>query len=125
MRHWMLAVMLVAACGGEEPQGAAVEQEVGEAAFMQWCLTNCGRGDECRAWDMEDASTWRCICEWAGIYPSGLRCDAGAACTNVSDDNANCGRCGAICPEGRWCLDGECLLEGRDTCEAERETCRL
>ncbi len=34
--------------------------------------------------------------------------DAGAVCTNLQSDDANCGSCGVSCIHHQHCIDGEC-----------------
>ncbi len=54
-------------------------------------------------WDDED-------CPW------GLACCSGV-CTNLDFDNANCGACGVVCPDGYSC-QGQCVPIDPDAIQA-------
>jgi hypothetical protein len=50
--------------------------------------------------------------------PPSLRC--GNGCANIATDAANCGVCGARCPQGDRCVDGACSSTG---CPAGQTEC--
>ena len=73
------------------------------------CNPACRDGETC------DANTLSCRCG------TGVGCAPGQGCCNDScidtaADNANCGRCGNVCPIGQDCVGGTCSM-GPAACE--------
>ncbi|MCD6497802.1 MAG: hypothetical protein J7M25_05780, partial [Deltaproteobacteria bacterium] len=46
-----------------------------------------------------------------GDCPEG-QTDCDGTCVDLQSDDANCGRCGNICPEGTQCSNGRCIQPG-------------
>ncbi len=40
--------------------------------------------------------------------------DGDIECLDLSDDADNCGSCGFDCPDEGWCVDGRCVVEGKE-----------
>jgi stigma-specific protein Stig1 len=63
-------------------------------------------------------------CDGSAIV--GLECragrvDCGGTCVDLQNDRDACGACDVACPEGLWCVRGECVIDGG--CGAGRTAC--
>ena len=118
--RWMMLVVLLIGCGGAEPR-EMVEDE--DAEIRRFCTETCGADDRCEGL-RSDVSTWRCLCDHPRDpgrldYGTTSRCEPGGECVWLTDNPANCGRCGAVCPPDRWCDDGKCLPLDSEYCDME------